>query len=96
MMEHSGGCSRRTCSLGATAASSALNSPRLIFFDFARREIWSDLARRLIDSGFDTVDYAELRQGDNLVPATVAAPGTRLFVAARIGGTRLIDNMAVD
>ena len=62
----------------------------------AVKAVLADLARRLIDSGFDTVDYAELRHGDNLVPATVAAPGTRLFVAARIGGTRLIDNMAVD
>ena len=62
----------------------------------AAKAVLADLARRLIDSGFDTVDYAELRHGDNLVPATVAAPGTRLFVAARIGGTRLIDNMALD
>lgn len=49
----------------------------------------------LLAGGFDSVDYAELRHGDSLSPLTEIAPGARLFVAARIGGTRLIDNMAV-
>lgn len=49
----------------------------------------------LIASGFDSVDYAELRDADSLAPLAAAAPGARLFVAARIGGTRLIDNMAI-
>lgn len=49
----------------------------------------------LLTSGFDSVDYAELRDGDTLRPLNSAAPGARLFVAARIGGTRLIDNTAL-
>ncbi|WP_375289873.1 pantoate--beta-alanine ligase [Qipengyuania sp.] len=53
-----------------------------------------NLRDALRTAGFDTVDYAELRDGDSLVPLDRLAPGARLFVAARIGGTRLIDNMA--
>ena len=50
----------------------------------------------LLSAGFDSVDYAELADERNLRPLD-ALPGVpaRLFVAARIGGTRLIDNMAV-
>ncbi|AZI35928.1 pantothenate synthetase [Caenibius tardaugens NBRC 16725] len=47
-------------------------------------------------AGFHTVDYAELVDAASLQP--LAAPGTapaRLVVAARIGTTRLIDNMPV-
>jgi pantoate--beta-alanine ligase len=49
----------------------------------------------LVVGGFCSIDYAELRDGDSLVPVDQLARGARLFVAARIGGTRLIDNMAV-
>ena len=47
-------------------------------------------------SGFDSVDYAELRDADSLAPLDSNNGNARLFVAARIGGTRLIDNMAVE
>ena len=47
-------------------------------------------------SGFDSVDYAELRDADSLAPLDSDNGNARLFVAARIGGTRLIDNMAVE
>jgi pantoate--beta-alanine ligase len=54
------------------------------------------LERELVAAGFVSVDYAELADAGSLQPVTVLgnAP-VRLFVAARIGGTRLIDNMAV-
>ena len=51
----------------------------------------------LLRGGFESVDYAELADAENLAPLTaLRASPARLFVAARIGGTRLIDNMAVD
>ncbi len=53
----------------------------------------SDLVASLGDAGFDAVDYAELRRGDDLGPVGKDTRGSRMFVAARIGGTRLIDNM---
>jgi pantoate--beta-alanine ligase len=54
------------------------------------------LGAELTGGGFSSVDYAEVRDPASLAPVT--EPRTvpaRLFVAARIGGTRLIDNMAV-
>jgi pantoate--beta-alanine ligase len=41
------------------------------------------------------VDYVELVHPEALVPVTVAVPGTRLLVAAFLGKTRLIDNLAL-
>lgn len=49
----------------------------------------------LMVAGFDSVDYAELRDGETLDVVTSPSEKARLFVAARIGGTRLIDNMMV-
>jgi pantoate--beta-alanine ligase len=54
------------------------------------------LKNALLDGGFASVDYAEFRDAESLVPvAELGERSFRLFVAARIGGTRLIDNMAV-
>jgi pantoate--beta-alanine ligase len=55
------------------------------------------LEAALLAGGFSSVDYAVLADATSLAP--LAALGTdpaRLLVAARIGGTRLIDNMAVE
>lgn len=54
-----------------------------------------NLRETLTVSGFDSVDYAEVRDADNLKPLSSDNGNARLFVAARIGGTRLIDNMAI-
>ena len=55
-----------------------------------------ELEEMLLASGFDKIDYAELRDADSLEPVGEAAKRpARLFVAARIGGTRLIDNIPV-
>ena len=49
-----------------------------------------------LQAGFDRVDYAALADAASLEPLDALGAGpARLLVAARIGGTRLIDNMAV-
>jgi pantoate--beta-alanine ligase len=51
----------------------------------------------LSQAGFDKIDYLEVRGADDLVrlgPGPVARPA-RVFVAARLGRTRLIDNWPV-
>lgn len=53
------------------------------------------LEAHLLQAGFDSVDYAEIRDADTLAPLTANNGNARLFVAARIGGTRLIDNWAI-
>ncbi|MFA7603402.1 MAG: pantoate--beta-alanine ligase [Novosphingobium sp.] len=51
---------------------------------------------KLLAGGFASVDYVALRDPGSLAPVSVLGPaGGRLLVAARIGRTRLIDNMAV-
>ena len=50
---------------------------------------------RLADAGFDPIDYVELRDAETLAPATNLDRPARLLAAARIGRTRLIDNLAV-
>ena len=50
----------------------------------------------LVEAGFAQVDYAEICEADTLAALTeLGAEPARLLVAARIAGTRLIDNMAV-
>jgi pantoate--beta-alanine ligase len=54
------------------------------------------LKQAIVDGGFASVDYAELADAETLelLPELGKRPA-RLLVAARIGGTRLIDNMPV-
>ena len=51
---------------------------------------------RLEGAGFDPVDYVELRDSATLAPMAVLDRPARLLAAARIGRTRLIDNLPVD
>jgi len=54
------------------------------------------LHQAILEGGFSSVDYAELRDAETLEPVTVLGQRpARLLVAARIGGTRLIDNMGL-
>jgi len=51
---------------------------------------------KLTKAGFDPVDYVELRDTETLAPVETIGRPARLLAAARIGRTRLIDNLAVD
>ena len=50
----------------------------------------------LLAGGFDSVDYVELVDAETLTPLPDPGRPRRLLAAARIAGTRLIDNIAVD
>jgi len=47
----------------------------------------------LTEAGF-AVDYVALVDGPSLAPIDAPRPGARLIAAARLGGVRLIDNIA--
>ncbi|WP_106640587.1 pantoate--beta-alanine ligase [Allosphingosinicella vermicomposti] len=46
-------------------------------------------------AGFASIDYVELRDADTLAPVTSLSRPARILAAARIGTTRLIDNLPV-
>ena len=51
-------------------------------------------AEKLLAAGFASIDYLALHAADTLLPLAAHAPPARLLVAARLGATRLIDNIA--
>ncbi len=56
----------------------------------------AELEQTLLGAGFASVDYAVLADATSLAPIeALTGTSARLLVAARIGGTRLIDNLAV-
>lgn len=60
-------------------------------------EALDQLRSELVDQGFGSVDYATLADAQSLEPLDLLGERpARLLVAARIGNTRLIDNMAVE
>jgi pantoate--beta-alanine ligase len=64
---------------------------------FARGEreanVLVNLARAPLEPTFDTIDYVSVVDADDLTPVTQhAGESSMLLVAARVGGTRLIDN----
>ncbi|WP_419953200.1 pantoate--beta-alanine ligase [Methylobacterium sp.] len=50
---------------------------------------------RLIEAGFSTIQYLSVCDADTLAPVEHATGATRILVAAYLGSTRLIDNVAV-
>ncbi|WP_298023274.1 pantoate--beta-alanine ligase [uncultured Parasphingopyxis sp.] len=54
-----------------------------------------DAKAKLFEAGFSTVDYIELRDAETLEPMAMLEGPARMLAAARIGTTRLIDNIAV-
>jgi pantoate--beta-alanine ligase len=95
--------SSRNRYLSAEQRAAAASLPRAMRAAIAEIESGAPVAGALaalqaqvIAAGFSSVDYAALADSTNL--AALAALGdapARLLVAARIGGTRLMDNMAV-
>lgn len=55
----------------------------------------ADSTAMLTEAGFGPIEYLALVDGETLEPLDSSAPGARLLVAARIGSTRLIDNLAL-
>jgi pantoate--beta-alanine ligase len=47
-------------------------------------------------AGFATVDYVAIRDAATLAPIDALNRRARILAAARVGGTRLIDNMAIE
>lgn len=95
--------SSRNRYLSSENRSAAAALPREMKAAIAAIEEGADVAATLekleidlIDAGFASIDYATLADAADLEPLAEAS-GTpmRLLVAARIGGTRLIDNMPV-
>lgn len=64
---------------GGQDATSALNAARA----------------SIMAAGFASIDYCDMRDGDTLRSLRRATTSARLFVAARIGPARLIDNIPV-
>ncbi len=66
----------------------------------AKRHVATDMVLAqgidsVLNAGFDSVDYMELRDSENLAPVAEVVRPARVLVAARIGRVRLIDNMEV-
>jgi pantoate--beta-alanine ligase len=51
---------------------------------------------RLAAAGFDPIDYVSINDAETLVPVESLERPARLFVAARLGRTRLIDNIPIE
>jgi pantoate--beta-alanine ligase len=52
-------------------------------------------AASLLAAGFDRVDYVAIRDAETLAPLRAVTGPARVLAAARLGGVRLIDNVAV-
>jgi pantoate--beta-alanine ligase len=59
------------------------------------REALAAAREKLAKAGFDPIDYVALRDAVTLAPVATLEGPARLLAAARIGLTRLIDNLPV-
>tara|TARA_B100000405_G_scaffold300718_1_gene260849 strand:- start:390 stop:1268 length:879 start_codon:yes stop_codon:yes gene_type:complete len=62
--------------------------------DLDAQSEWGQSA--LLDAGFDRVDYFEVRDAATMEKPREFGPGMRIFAAAWLGQTRLIDNISAD
>ena len=56
----------------------------------------ADAISELLATGFDMVEYLTVVDAETLTPLERVRGAARVIVAARLGRTRLIDNLAVD
>lgn len=61
----------------------------------AASEVLDEARATLINAGFSAVDYCEIRHAQTLELLEENLAGGRIFVAARLGSTRLIDNLEI-
>ena len=73
-----------------TAAKGAIEAGRSVAAALA------EAVATLTAAGFGPIDYVELRDAETLAPLTVLDRPGRLLAAARLGNTRLIDNIGLD
>jgi pantoate--beta-alanine ligase len=62
--------------------------------DVAAQTSWG--RAQLLDAGFDKVDYLDVCDAETLQPVTTVTTPSRVFAAAWLGRTRLIDNMPIE
>jgi pantoate--beta-alanine ligase len=96
--------SSRNVYLSADERQCALSMPKTLFW--ARdailngqpvNNVLDQSSQSLLAAGFDRVDYFALADAQSLSPLTVyTGEKTRLLAAAKIGKTRLIDNIALE
>lgn len=79
----------------AAVLPDALNSARMAIAEGGDVTTTLGDARATMEQAGFTVEYLELRDGETLEELDRPAPAARLFAAARIGSTRLIDNRAL-
>lgn len=79
----------------ARALYRALSAVRLLagFGVHDSRELQSSLQTELAGTPGIELEYAEIVHPDTLLPIDDVTPGALIAVAARIGSTRLIDNI---
>lgn len=71
------------------------SAARAIMAGAAIDEALATARRAVADAGFE-IDYIEARNAQTLTPVADGAPGAlRILAAARLGATRLIDNVPV-
>jgi len=62
----------------------------------AIRDAENEAKSALLKVGFLAVDYVSVVNSDTLLPLTTNRTGGRVLAVARIGGIRLLDNMAIE
>lgn len=62
----------------------------------ASADLCAEGVTRILQAGFLSVDYLEVRAADGLQPLDRLDRAARILVAARLSGARLIDNLGVE